>query len=320
MIKRPIREPQPPPPAEQQRTAPRRDVPLVPPDAIASRALVTVIAIMTFLAALTAGAAIMVNGVSRDWRQDVSREMTIQVKPAPGRNLDQDVRKAEELARATPGIAEVRSFSKSESEKLLEPWLGVGLELGELPVPRLIVFRLADDAAVDLAPLRTSLAQATPGAILDDHKLWIARLATMSQTMVVVAAVIFLLVLIAMALAVAFATRGAMAGSREVINVLHFVGARDSYIARQFQRHFLLLGLRGGVIGGCAAIGAFFLAGILSSRWVADAGGEQIDALFGTFSLGVGGYFATVLIAGSVAVLTGLTSRSVVFRHLQGLE
>jgi len=168
--------------------------------------------------------------------------------------------------------------------------------------------------------LRANLAQSTPSAILDDHKLWIERLGAMSQTMVLVAIVIFVLVLVAMALAVAFATRGAMAGSREVINVLHFVGARDSYIARQFQRHFLLLGLRGGVIGGCAAIGAFFLAGLLSMRWVSDVGGDQIEALFGSYSIGLTGYAATILIAGSVAVLTGLTSRSVVFRHLQGLE
>lgn len=306
--------------SEHHRAIPRREVPLVPPDAIASRALVTVIAIMTFLASLTAGAAILVHGMSRDWRQDVSREMTIQVKPMPGRNLDQDLRRAEELARVTRGVAEVRSFSKAESEKLLEPWLGTGLELGELPVPRMMVLRLSSDAPLDAGKLRADLAGLVPGAILDDHKLWIGRLATMSQTMVLVAAVIFCLVLIAMALAVAFATRGAMAGSREVIIVLHFVGARDSYIARQFQRHFLLLGLRGGVIGGTVAIAAFAIAGILSSQWMGESGGDQLEAMFGTFSLGVTGYAATVLIAGAVAILTGLTSRSVVFRQLQGLE
>jgi cell division transport system permease protein len=142
----------------------------------------------------------------------------------------------------------------------------------------------------------------------------------MAGAMVVVAGIILLLVLVAMALAVAFATRGAMAGSREVINVLHFVGAKDAYIARQFQRHFLWLGLRGGLIGGCAAIAAFLAAGALSSRWIAAAQGEQVQAMFGAFSLGPAGYLAVIAITGSVALLTGFTSRSVVFRHLQGLE
>ena len=41
---------------------------------------------------------------------------------------------------------------------------------------------------------------------------------------------IFGLVLMAMGLAVTFATRGAMAGNREIVDVLHFVGAEDRFI------------------------------------------------------------------------------------------
>ncbi len=297
----------------------RRDVPLVPPDAIATRALVTVIAIMTFLASLTAGSAVLVSDVSRGWRQDVAREMSIQLKPITGRNIELDVKKVEEIARAAPGVKDVSALSPSESERLLEPWLGTGLDLKELPVPRMIVLKLAPDTQLDLAKLRATLAQNVPGANLDDHRQWIDRLTVMSRTTVLVAIVIFGLVLIAMALAVAFATRGAMAGSREVINVLHFVGAEDSYIARQFQRHFLWLGLRGGLIGGGLAIATFLIGGLLSHRWISGMGGDQLEAMFGTFSLGLFGYAIIVVIGASVSVLTGLTSRSVVFRHLRGL-
>lgn len=298
----------------------RRDMPLVPADSIASRALVTVIAIMTFLASLTAGAAILVSDVSQDWRREVSREVTIQIKPAPGRDLDQESRRAEAVARATSGVLEVKPFSKSDSERLLEPWLGTGLDLGELPVPRLIVVRLASDATVDMASFRAELAKSVPAAVLDDHRLWLERLATMARTTVGLAILIFALVLVAMALAITFATRGAMAGCREIVNVLHFVGAADRYIAAQFQRHFLWLGLRGGMIGGCAALLAFLSAGVLSDLWVASPGGEQVEALFGSFSLGSLGYAAIVLIAIGVALLTGIMSRSIVFRHLQGLD
>ncbi|MDO9443336.1 MAG: ABC transporter permease [Beijerinckiaceae bacterium] len=298
----------------------RRDMPLVPADSIASRALVTVIAIMTFLASLTAGAAILVSDVSRDWRSEVAREVTIQIKPAQGRDLDQEARRAEAVARGIAGVADVKPYSRADSERLLEPWLGTGLDLGELPVPRLIVVKLSPDVTVDMAAFRAELTRTVPAAILDDHRLWLERLATMARTMVGLAIVIFLLVLIAMALAVAFATRGAMAGCREIVNVLHFVGAADSYIAAQFQRHFLWLGLRGGIIGGCAALVAFLLAGVLSDLWVASPGGEQIESLFGAFALGKAGYAAIVVIAGAVALLTGIMSRSIVFRHLQALD
>ena len=298
----------------------KQDMPLVPAASIAGRALVTVIAIMTFLASLTAGGGLLISKASEGWRDSVSREVTVQVRPTPGRDLDVQARLAADVVRATPGIAEARVFSKAESERLLEPWLGAGLDFGELPVPRMIVVRLEAGAKPDLAQLRQALVEKVPGASLDDHQLWLQRLSTMANTIVVAALVIFMLVVAAMAMAVVFATRGAMAGNREIVDVLHFVGAEDSYIARQFQRHFLRLGLKGGLIGGGAAILVFFMAGILAGWWFATPGGDQIEALFGSFGLGLTGYGAILLIAVLIAALTGGMSRIIVFRRLQGFE
>ena len=111
---------------------PRFDTPLVPRNSISGRALVAVVAIMTFLASLTTGAVILVSGAASEWQADVAREVTIQVMPAPGRDLDASVDKAATVARGFPGIGEVRAYSKEESTKLLEPWLGSGLSLDTL--------------------------------------------------------------------------------------------------------------------------------------------------------------------------------------------
>ena len=81
--------------------------PIVPKDSIAGRSLAVVVAIMTFLASLTTGAAMLVVGAASDWQSEVSREVTIQVRPAPGRNIDTDVRAASDIARATPGIPDL---------------------------------------------------------------------------------------------------------------------------------------------------------------------------------------------------------------------
>ena len=70
---------------------------------------------------------------------------------------DADVARAETIAKSEPGIAEARVFSKAEAERLLEPWLGSGLDLSDLPVPRLIALKLADDRSADLKRLRTRL-------------------------------------------------------------------------------------------------------------------------------------------------------------------
>ncbi len=299
----------------------KREVPLVPVSSIAGRALVTVIAIMTFLASLAAGSAVLIAGASQDWQQSVSREMTIQVRPVSGRDVDAEVDKAVDIARHTPGIGHVSTFAKEDAQKLLEPWLGTGLDLHDLPIPRLIVLQLEPRAAMpDLAALRKSLEDHVAGASLDDHQVWLERLATMAHTVVGVAVLIFGLVLTAMGLAVGFATRGVMAGNREIVSVLHFVGAEDGYIAREFQRHFRRLGLKGGLVGGgCAAL-AFLLAGAITAAMAATPGGDQLQALFGAFGLGVTGYLAIAMIACGIAIATGSMSRYIVFRHLRGLQ
>jgi cell division transport system permease protein len=306
--------------AAQVRNGLKRDMPLVPATSIAGRALVTVIAIMTFLASLTAGAAMLIAEQSQDWRQSISREMTIQVRPIVGRDLEAETAKAVEVARSFPAITDVRAYTKAESEALLQPWLGAGLDLSELPVPRLIVLKLDSGAPLDASALRQALADKVAGATLDDHRLWLSRLAVMAKTVVVAAVLIFLLVLVAMMLAVGFATRGAMAGNREIIEVLHFVGAADQFISRQFQSHFFRLGLRGGGIGGGSAILVFLVLGTLSSWWRATPGGDQIEAMFGSFGLELKGYVLIALIAAGIAVTTGFVSRVIVFRHLRRLS
>jgi cell division transport system permease protein len=296
-----------------------RDVALVPATSVAGRALVTVIAIMTFLAALTAGAAVLIADASEAWRASVGQEITIQIRPMAGHDLDADADKAAAIAAATPGIAAAVPFSKDEAERLLQPWLGAGLDLSELPVPRLIVVKLDPQTRLDSQALQQALNGKVAGASVDDHRLWLARLSIMAKTVVAIAAVIFVLVMVAMILAVAFATRGAMAGNREIIEVLHFVGAADRYISRQFQNQFFRLGLRGGAIGGGTAILVFLASGWLTVWFRSTASADQVEALFGSFSLGVKGYAVIVAIAAAIAVITGLVSRIIVFRHLRRL-
>ncbi len=297
----------------------RRDQPLVPIDNVAGRALMAVIAILTFLAALSAGAAVLAARASDQWRGAISNEMTIQVRPDSHRKIDDDVARAVMLASGLKEVESVRAVPKAESDKLLEPWLGTGLDLVELPVPRLIVLKLKADAASDLAGFGAELRREVPTATLDDHRLWVRRLSAMAGTIIATGFAIVLLVLTAAALAVAFATRGAMAGSRDSVEVLHFVGANDDFIAREFQSRFIRLGLRGGLFGGLAAIVTIGVLGFIASRWSATPEAEQLQALFGAFEIGWTGYGAVILVALVVAVIAGLVSRFTVRRHLRML-
>jgi cell division transport system permease protein len=299
---------------------PRFEAPLVPRHSIAGRALIAVVAIMTFLVSLTTGAVILIGSAASAWQADVAREVTIQVLPAPGRDVDATVEKAASVARAFPGIGDVRSYTKEESTRLLEPWLGSGLSLDELPVPRLIVVTIARGAAPDIPQLRRMLATEVPGAVLDDHRGWIERMGTMAGTAVGFGVAILLLMIAATVLSVSFATRGAMAANKPVIEVLHFVGARNAYIASHFQRHFWLLGLQGGALGGGLAILLFIVAGSVGRWFSGTAGADQAAALFGSFSIGLAGYVAVIGQIVLIAMVTALTSRQTVNRTLENID
>jgi cell division transport system permease protein len=298
---------------------PRGDTPIVPKRSIAGRALVAVVAIMTFLASLTTGAVMLVRASAVEWQSDVAREVTIQVRPGGGRDLDAEVARAVEVARAIPGVGEVRAYSKAESASLLEPWLGSGLSLEELPVPRMIVVKLPSTGA-DLAPLRKALSERVTGASLDDHRAWIDRMRTMARTTIAGGIGLLILMLAATVLSVIFATRGAMATNRPIVEVLHFIGAKSGFIAGQFQRHFLMLGLEGGLIGGGLAMLLFGAAGIAAHMGAGTASGDQVATLFGSFALGWDGYLAIVAQILLVAVVTALASRRTVNRTLETVD
>ena len=88
--------------------------PIVPRASIAGRALVAVVAIMTFLASITTGAVLLVSASAAEWQSEVASEITIQVRPQAGRDLDRDAAAVAEAMRTQPGIVEVRPFTKEE--------------------------------------------------------------------------------------------------------------------------------------------------------------------------------------------------------------
>ncbi len=289
---------------------------IVPRESIAGTALVLVIGIMTFLVCVTFGAVTLVSDTASSWQNDIAREVTIQIRPENGLNMDEALATAKDIASKAEGVAGVSILDEEATLRLLEPWLGAGLSLDELPIPRLLSVQLDTGTRPDFTALRNRLAARIPTASLDDHQAWADRLTTMAGATVIIGVVIMLLVMSATVLTVIFATRGAMSGNQHVVEVLHFVGAEDRYIASQFQNHFLLLGLKGGAVGGVLAILIFLLIGLWAGQNIATPGSDQAAALFGTFSVGLTGYAGTAVIVILIAFLTALTSRTTVFRHI----
>jgi cell division transport system permease protein len=292
----------------------------VPRASIAGRALVAVVAIMTFLASITTGTVLLVSASAAEWQSEVASEITIQVRPVAGRDIERDAAAVASAMRTQPGIVEIRPFTKDESAKLLEPWLGSGLSLDDLPVPRVIIARVQPGTVLDLALLRSRVTQAAPTASVDDHRAWIERMRSMTGATVFAGIGILALVIIATIISVSFATRGAMAANRPIVEVLHFVGAGDRFIANRFQRHFLRLGLQGGLIGGGAAMLMFGFSESIANWFSGTPVGDQFAALLGTFSLRPSGYLALAAQAVLIAAITAWASRRTLFATLDDID
>ena len=294
--------------------------PIVPRASISGRALVAVVAIMTFLASITTGTVLLVSASAAEWQSEVASEITMQVRPQAGRDLERDVTAAAEAMRTQPGIVQVKPFTKDELARLLEPWLGSGLSIEQLPVPRVVVARVQPGTTLDLAGLRKAVTQVAPSASVDDHRAWIERMRSMTGATVFAGIGILVLVIAATIISVSFATRGAMAANRPIVEVLHFVGAGDRYIANHFLRHFLRLGLEGGVIGGGAAMLGFGFSESIAAWFSGTPVGDQFAALLGTFSLRPSGYLVLAVQAVAIAAITAWASRRTLFATLDDID
>ena len=294
--------------------------PIVPEQNVAGRALVTVIAIMTFLSCLTLGAVTLVRDTAAVWQSQISREATIQIKPSDEVDIEAALAQAQSLAAGFSGVRGARIVDREATARLLSPWLGEGFSIDELPVPRLVIVTIDEASPPDFAAMRMALATEIPGASLDDHRTWVDRLIAMARTTVTLGVAALVLILSATVLTVVFATRGAMDGNGHVIEVLHFVGAEPGFIATEFRRHFLLTGIKGAAAGGLAAVAVFLAFAWWSSRNLATPQADQATALFGNFAIGLSGYAGVALIVLVVAALTAATSHVTVVSYLNDID
>ncbi len=219
--------------------------------------LMIAMTVMCYLATLAIGALILVNRTVTGWTSELSSEVTVQVRPLDGRDIEADVAKVRSILVATKGVKGVDVYDRARSAALLEPWLGKGAILEDLPIPRLVTVVIDRAAPPDFTALGSAIAAAVPAASLDTHRRWQAELTRLAGTFQWIGIAILALTGAAAVLLVVKTTRAALDANRDIVEVLHLVGARDTFIARQVERRFLLTGLRAGLAGTVAGLLTF---------------------------------------------------------------
>lgn len=269
-----------------------------------------VIAIIIFLACVSALITRAAFISAANWRADLNGSMTVQIKDTKDQAIK--VKRAAELLRATPGVLDVTVYDRAHAASLLEPWLGKGNIPDDLPLPIILGIKLKPDAPASKDAIALALLSGDIRAEVDDHRRWSKEMNDAARFLQIFSLIALALLASAAIAVTGFATRASLAARRDVVNTLHLAGAFDSYIAGQFERRFGALGLRAGLMGAALAGLGIGAAQLLSS--------DGSGLLLPVFRLDLVGFGLLVLAPVLTAFLGALTARLTVLATLREQE
>ncbi len=285
----------------------RSDLPL-DKDAL-SRFLPWLIAFMVFLAVLAMAGVLVLNATAARWDRGITGTLTVQIVPADDPSKDDDrLQKVLKILAETPEVDRFETLGDDKLLALLEPWLGTGAGVQDLPLPRLVDVELKPDAELDVKALSRRVEARVPGVSIDDHSLWLERLVHLIRTVEGLASMILVLIALATVGTVVFTTRTGLAIHRNAIEILHFIGAQDSYVASQFAGRALTLGLKGGVAGLLLAAPTLWGIGVMARR--------MESGLLPDITLGPVHWAALAGLPVAVALIAMVTARLTVLKTL----
>ena len=240
-----------------------------------ARFLPWIIGFMVYLAMIAATVALLLHHVTSRWQRDLSGQLTVELPAVIGE--DAAARK-ERVAAAvdeifdTNGVVGTRLLDEAEVKRLLAPWLGEQADQLGVTLPDLVAVSLQPGVRPNLSELAERLQAASPGAAIDDHADFNERAMNFLKTIEVLAVSLLALVLVATAGVVAFVARAGLSIHRRIVEIVHLVGAHDSYVARQFQAQAFRYGFLGAMLGTLLAVMTLVTAGIFAARGVAPIG------------------------------------------------
>lgn len=235
--------------------------------------LQVMISIAVFIFAITLAGVLAINSMLQNWNDSILGSLTVQVMPSNDSNKERAIaetlenqKKAIEFLESVEEIEKATALSDKQLEKLIQPWLGDGVEIAQLPVPRLIDVKIKKGSGLNFEVLAEKLATASPMASIDNHKLWLNKLIRFADGLKMLALSILVLVIMVTSGAIFYSTQTSLGLHRYIIEILHTMGAKDAYIAQQYARRTGWLAAAGGIIGVLLAIPAIFMIGGLAEQ------------------------------------------------------
>ena len=274
------------------------------------------IGLMCVLGMLALATSFALSAMNKRWSQGLDNRISVEIPAADsdGSVIDAGMVRemtdnAAKVLNESPDVKEAAIMEESQIRELLSPWLGHDMVMDSIPIPGLISVTFNEGSTPDLKKLEADLKDVAPRARIETHENWLADVLRFTGALQFAAILLGLIIGATTLVAVAGGVRSKLSENKEELELLHLMGASDSYIARQLQRHTLILSLQGGAIGVAAGGIILLIIGLV-------AGNMGIN-LVPDFKLGGLQKTALILMPVPMALLGMATARFTVLRVLR---
>ena len=231
-----------------------------------------IISISVFLFTLTLAGVLSINSMLHNWNESILGSLTVQIMPVNSSNKDKSTQetleqqnKVIEFLNSVKEVEKASALEDAQLKKLIQPWLGDGVNIDNLPIPRIVDVKIKKGADIDFGLLAEKLADISELASLDNHKLWLSKLIRFADGLKALALSVLVLVILVSSGAIFYTTQTSLGLHKYTIAILHQMGAKDTYVAQQYSKRTAYLGFIGGLIGLVFAIPAIFGISSLAS-------------------------------------------------------
>lgn len=280
-----------------------------------SRFLVLLIALMSFLSVLACSGTFALNDMASRWSSGLENKVTIEIAVETNdghllsnKTVRKETKKLAKGLKNNPMIKSLAVLSSAEIQELISPWIGDSLTLNDIPLPGLIAIELRNTNQKSLNTLKSDMLKLSKYARLETHHEWLGDLINFTRTLKNLSLFITLIIASVTIIAITAGIRTRLAIHQKEVRLLHAMGATDHYIARQFQRHAMILSLKGGLLGTVFGLITTAIIIILSSH--------SDTTLIPTIKISSAGLALLCLIPIIASIIATITSRFTVLRNL----
>lgn len=271
--------------------------------------------LMTFLAILAIATSFALAAMADRWSAGLDDQITIEI---PASLDDKTVLKQNELEDLSAqvaktlskieGVENIEIKSRDAIEELVRPWLGEDPDLRDIPLPALITLSLDNSDRATIPTIKRKVEAVSPHIRIDTHEDWIRDLLGFTSALQFSIFVIGTVIGLTTIIAVSGGVRSKLSIHHDEVELLHLMGAYDSYIARQFQIYAFFLALKGSVIGA-------FIAGL--ALMIISFSSQDINvSLLPNFKLETAHIIILAFVPFIIALLATFTARHTVSKSL----